>query len=48
MNRKFYLSIIKKLQKVNKDIQISSDFILGYPGEDRKKILKKQSNLSKK
>ena len=37
MNRKhdlnYYLSIIKKLQKVNKDIKFSSDFIIGYPGE---------------
>ena len=37
MNRKhninYYLSIIKKLKKVNKDIKFSSDFIVGYPGE---------------
>ena len=37
MNRKHdskhYLSIIKKLKNINKDIMISSDFILGYPGE---------------
>jgi len=37
MNRKhdlnYYLSIINKLQKVNKDIKFSSDFIIGYPGE---------------
>ncbi len=37
MNRRhdlnYYLSIIKKLQKVNKNIQFSSDFIVGYPGE---------------
>ena len=37
MNRKhdteYYLSIIKKLKKANKDIKISSDFIVGYPGE---------------
>jgi len=37
MNRKhdlnYYLSIIKKLQKVNKDMKFSSDFIVGYPGE---------------
>ena len=37
MNRKhdlnYYLSIIKKLQKANKDIKFSSDFIVGYPGE---------------
>ena len=37
MNRKhdlnYYLSIIKKIQKINKDIKFSSDFIVGYPGE---------------
>jgi len=37
MNRKhdlnYYLSIIKKLEKINKDIKFSSDFIVGYPGE---------------
>tara|TARA_Y100000590_G_scaffold264767_1_gene297567 strand:- start:179 stop:1477 length:1299 start_codon:yes stop_codon:yes gene_type:complete len=40
MNRKhdvkFYLSIINKLQKVKKGIKISSDFIIGYPGETKK------------
>jgi len=37
MNRKhdqeYYLSVIKKLNKINKNIKISSDFIVGYPGE---------------
>ena len=37
MNRKhdlnYYISIIKKLEKINKDIKFSSDFIVGYPGE---------------
>jgi len=37
MNRKhdlnYYLSIIKKLEKINKNIKFSSDFIVGYPGE---------------
>jgi len=32
-NKKYYLSIIEKLKKVNKNIRISSDFIIGYPGE---------------
>ena len=32
-DRKYYLSIIEKLKKVNRDIKISSDFIIGYPGE---------------
>ncbi len=35
-DKKFYLSIIKKLKNANKDIKISSDFILGYPGETKK------------
>ena len=32
-NREYYLSIINKLKNVNKDIKVSSDFIIGYPGE---------------
>ena len=40
MNRKydtdFYLGIISKLKKVNPNIEISSDFIVGYPGETEK------------
>ena len=32
-NKKYYLSVIEKLVKANKDIKISSDFIIGYPGE---------------
>ena len=40
MNRKhdseYYLSIIKKLKEINKNIGISSDFIIGYPGETEK------------
>ena len=40
MNRKHnsedYMSIIKKLKNINKDIKISSDFIVGYPGETEK------------
>jgi tRNA-2-methylthio-N6-dimethylallyladenosine synthase len=32
-NREYYLSVIKKLKNVNKNIKISSDFIVGYPGE---------------
>tara|TARA_Y100000741_G_scaffold348106_1_gene315991 strand:- start:279 stop:1619 length:1341 start_codon:yes stop_codon:yes gene_type:complete len=38
MNRKHnieeYLSIYEKLKKINKNIQFSSDFIIGYPGEN--------------
>ena len=37
MNRKhdksFYLSVVEKLNNINKNIKISSDFIIGYPGE---------------
>jgi tRNA-2-methylthio-N6-dimethylallyladenosine synthase len=32
-DKKYYLSIINKLRKKNKDIKFSSDFIIGYPGE---------------
>ena len=38
MNRKHtieqYLLIYKKLKKINNNIEFSSDFIIGYPGED--------------
>ena len=38
MNRKHkikeYLNIYKKLKTINPDIEFSSDFIIGYPGED--------------
>ena len=37
MNRKhdtkYYVDVIEKLKKVNKNFKISSDFIVGYPGE---------------
>ena len=40
MNRKhdkdFYLNIISKLKKINANIEFSSDFIIGYPGETEK------------
>jgi len=40
MNRKhdikYYLEIIEKIKKVNADIKFSSDFIIGYPGEEEK------------
>ena len=35
-DRKYYLSVIRKLKNVKKDIKISSDFIVGYPGETEK------------
>ena len=38
MNRKHtveeYLSIYRRLKLINKDIEFSSDFIIGYPGEE--------------
>ena len=40
MNRKHtassYLEIFNKLKKINSAIEFSSDFIIGYPGEDEK------------
>ena len=32
-DRKYYLSVIQKLQKTKQNIKISSDFMVGYPGE---------------
>ena len=40
MNRKHtvddYLKIYERLKKINKEIEFSSDFIIGYPGENQK------------
>ncbi len=40
MNRKHtvddYIKIYEKLKKINKEIEFSSDFIIGYPGETEK------------
>ena len=40
MNRKHsvddYLKVYEKLKKINKEIEFSSDFIIGYPGETDK------------
>jgi tRNA-2-methylthio-N6-dimethylallyladenosine synthase len=51
MNRKhdinYYLSIIKKLKNINKDIKFSSDFIIGYP-EESEKDFEDTINLIKK
>ena len=35
-DKKYYLSIIEKLKKINNGIKFSSDFIIGYPGEGEK------------
>jgi len=32
-SREYYMSVVEKLNKVNNNIKISSDFIVGYPGE---------------
>ena len=44
MNRKydikFYYSIIEKLKKINSNIGFSSDFIIGYPGEEEEDFQK--------
>jgi len=34
-NREYYMSVVEKLNKVNNNIKISSDFIVGYPGETK-------------
>ena len=51
MNRKhdikLYYSIIEKLKKINFNIDFSSDFIIGYPGEDNKDF-EKTMDLVKK
>ena len=40
MNRKYtkekYLSIVNKMKKISPEIEFSSDFIVGYPGETDK------------
>ena len=35
-SKKYYLETIDKLKKINKNINFSSDFIVGYPGETEK------------
>ena len=35
-NREYYMSVVEKLNKVNNNIKISSDFIVGYPEETEK------------
>ena len=43
MNRKHtikeYLEIFYKLKKINSKIEFSSDFIIGYPGEDENDLI---------
>ena len=34
--REFYLELLEKFRNVRKDIEFSSDFIIGYPGETDK------------
>ena len=52
MNRKHsieeYLKVIKKIKKVKPNIEFSSDFIIGYPGEtynDFKKTIQLMNNV---
>ena len=51
MNRKHtvedYLKIYERLKKINKEIEFSSDFIIGYPGETNKDF-EETINLIKK
>jgi len=35
-DREYYLAVVEKIKKIKKDIKISSDFIVGYPGETQK------------
>ena len=35
-SREYYLSTVEKIRKANKNVKISSDFIVGYPGENEK------------
>ncbi len=35
-NREQYLDIVSKIKKINPEINFSSDFIVGYPGESQK------------
>ncbi|MDC3249581.1 tRNA (N6-isopentenyl adenosine(37)-C2)-methylthiotransferase MiaB [Candidatus Pelagibacter sp.] len=51
MNRKHtiedYFLIYEKLKKVNKNIEVSSDFIIGYPGETEKDFQETLSLINK-
>ena len=38
-NKEYYISIIEKLKDINQNIKISSDFIVGYPGELEKDFI---------
>ena len=44
MNRKHtvdeYLKIFDKLKEINQTIEFSSDFIIGYPGEEMEDFMK--------
>ena len=51
MNRKHtkeeYLKIVKKLISINPEIKLSSDFIVGYPGETKKDFNETLSLINK-
>ena len=38
INVDYYLSVINKLKNINKEIKISSDFIIGFPGETEETV----------
>ena len=38
-NSKYYLSVIEKIKTINENIKVSSDFIVGYPGETNKDVV---------
>ena len=45
-DKKYYFSVIEKLKSINKDIKFSSDFIIGYPGEEEKILSGYDYNLT--
>ena len=51
MNRKhdkeYYISIIEKLKDINGNIKISSDFIVGYPGESESDFIQTMDLIKK-
>ena len=51
MNRKhdkeYYISIIEKIKDINKNIKISSDFIVGYPGETESDFIQTMDLIKK-
>ena len=46
-NKEYYISIIEKLKDINQNIKISSDFIVGYPGELEKDFIETMDLIKK-